>query len=717
MTIVILVFGFEKLIMINLLQSLQTPTLKKYFLVLFLILTMLLISGCDYPLMFKDDAGIRITLLRRPVRIVSLVPSVTEIISALGAGPALVGVTHHSRPAAASGCDIVGGFLSPSLKRIKHLHPEMVFISTQQKTLRSQLEGMGCKVVEIKTSSLEDSYSNVELIGRIVGQHRKALELNAKTQRSLQLISRKIDKIPPSERRRVMRMLGHNNLLIPGEDSFQNDIIKAAGGIVLGHNKKGPAIILDVPQFIAFNPQFIYACGDRREVREFFGQPKFSAVSAIQNSNIHFFPCALTCRAATHVGEFVEWLAASIYPDYFSRADNMILPEEVNSHNEFSLALDYVKRADVVAMTVADFRHRTLVVDLVEPMQVLSTLEGFRKDITCVGNHYLPPPTWNLVHRIGVKDFDARIEKLINRSPEATALLFTGADMRNLVQKTVVFKEMKVVALVTAGVCSNAVRMSADKGNYYEFYRSEKSAKPGTINIILLTNTRLTPRAMSRALISACEGKSAALQDLDIRSSARPAFRQATGTGTDNIIVVEGRGRKVSNAGGHSKMGELIARAVYDGVIEAIGRQNSIYAGRSIFHRLRERRIEIYDFVKNCQSDFTGDMHSKKWDIADLSGVVEELLLESRYAAFVEGSLALSDAYLRGQVKTLQSFREYCLEIADEVSGRSLLQDQAAPMTIYNGPEIPAPLRLALEALVRGAGAKIETADSQPTNG
>ncbi|MCD6269525.1 MAG: adenosylcobinamide amidohydrolase, partial [Deltaproteobacteria bacterium] len=158
-------------------------------------------------------------------------------------------------------------------------------------------------------------------------------------------------------------------------------------------------------------------------------------------------------------------------------------------------------------------------------------------------------------------------------------------------------------------------------------------------------------------------------------------------------------------------------RAVYDGVIEAIGRQNSIYAGRSIFHRLRERRIEIYDFVKNCQSDFTGDMHSKKWDIADLSGVVEELLLESRYAAFVEGSLALSDAYLRGQVKTLQSFREYCLEIADEVSGRSLLHNQAAPMAIYNGPEIPAPLRLALEALVRGAGAKIETADSQPTNG
>jgi adenosylcobinamide amidohydrolase len=508
-------------------------------------------------------------------------------------------------------------------------------------------------------------------------------------------------------------MMGHNPIVIPGDGSFQNEIITAAGGIVPRSDEKGAAVIVDVPQFLAFNPQFIYACGNRSEVRDFFGQPEFSAVSAVQNRSIHFFPCALTCRAATHVGEFVEWLAASIYPDYFSRADNMILPEEVNHHNEFPLDLGYVAKADIVEMTVADFRHRTLVVDLAEPMQVLSTLEGFRQGITCVGNHYLPPPTWNLVHRIGVGDFDARIEKLINRRPEATALLFTGADMRNLVQKTASFKAMKVVALVTAGVCSNALRMSADKGNYYELSTPEKSEKPGTINIILLTNTRLTPRAMSRALISACEGKSAALQDLDIRSSVQPAFRQATGTGTDNIIVVEGRGQKVCNTGGHSKMGELIARAVYDGVIAAIGRQNRIYPGRSIFHRLRERRIEIYDFVKNCQVGFTGDDLNKNRQVADLSGAVEKLLLESRYASFLAESLSLSDAYLRGQIDDLQGFSKRCNEVAEEVAAGHSLVEQTS---IYKGFEIPTPLRWALEALVRGAAAKITTVDSQPSN-
>ncbi len=684
--------------------------MKKYLYILVLILT-LLISACNYPLSFNDDAGRRITLLKKPVRIVSLVPSVTEIIDALGAGQLLVGVTYYSRkPAQFERCRIVGGFLKPSLRMIKQLHPDLVFISSLQKSLRPQLEPMGCKLVMVKTGSLADAYADIKLIGRIVGQPDRALDLVSKTREKLQFISRKIEKIPLSRRRRVLQMIGIDKIIIPGSDSFQNEMISAAGGILPECRGQGDAVVIDAAQLRAFNPQFIYACGNRQKLWEFFGQPEFSALAAVRSRSIYFFPCALTCRAATHVGEFVEWLSASIYPDFFSSYNNMILPEEVNHRQKLPLALDWVKKAEILELTLADFRHRTLIVDLAEPMRILSTLEGFRQGITCVGNHYLPPPTWNLVHRIGVKNFDARIEKLIDRRPETTSLLFTGADMRNLVKKTASFKKMKVVALVTAGVCSNALRMSADPGNFYELSQPVTPEKPGTINIILLTNTRLTSRAMSRALISACEGKTAALQDLDIRSSVKPAFRQATGTGTDNIIVVEGRGQRVANAGGHSKMGELIAKAVYDGVIEAIRRQNNIYKGRSIFHRLRERRIDIYDFINNCQTGFSR-VDFKGWqELVDLTGRVEQLLLENRYASFLESSLALSDAYLRGQVKDLDEFRQHCAAVAEAISGHPLKEQT----TLYKGPEIPLPLRLALEALVRGAKAQIKPAASSP---
>ena len=685
--------------------KLQFPNMKKFILVIIFAFSLLLLGSCNYPLSFHDDAGERITLLKRPLRIVSLVPSVTEIITALDADSSLVGITYHTtRPARLARCTVVGGFLEPSLVKIEKLHPDLVFISSLQRNLRQTLESRGCNVVEIETSSLADAYADIKLIGKIVGRHEQALQLVEKNRQQLEFIARKVAQIPLAERRRVLRMMGRDSLLVPGDDSFQNDIIKAAGGIVPDWGQSGDFVFVDTAQVQTYNPQFIYACGNRQEVLDFFKQPQFSEISAICEHKIIFFPCALTCRAATHIGDFVEWLAASIYPDYFSQPENMVLPAEVNGRTELSIELEYVNKAEVVELTIADFRHRTLVVDLAEPMQVLSTLEGLRSEITCVGNHYLPPPTWNLVHRIGVEKFDRQVADLIGRQPETTALLFTGADMCNLVQKRASFKKMEVVALVTAGVCSNALRMSVDKGGYYELQQSEAAEKPGTINIIILTNTHLTPRAMSRALISACEGKTAALQDLDIRSSVKPAFSQATGTGTDNIIVVAGRGPTVKNCGGHSKMGELIARVVYDGVVEAIRRQNSIYAGRSIFQRLRERGVTIYDFVRGCRASFTEDEQNDRMLIADLTCNVEQLLLKSHYSSFVESSLALSDAFNRGQVDNLSSFREECTGIVYKISGKT----QPCMLDIYKDQKLPAPLALALESLVCGAKAKLK---------
>ena len=140
------------------------------------------------------------------------------------------------------------------------------------------------------------------------------------------------------------------------------------------------------------------------------------------------------------------------------------------------------------------------------------------------------------------------------------------------------------------------MRMSVDEGLFYE---------PGTINIILLTNMKLTPRAMARAIITATEAKTAAMQDLDIRSSVSPAKSQATGTGTDEVLVVEGRGKRIDDAGGHCKLGELIATAVYDGVKEAVYRQNGITARRSVFRRLQERRIDVHKILGECA--FPGD--------------------------------------------------------------------------------------------------------------
>lgn len=88
-----------------------------------------------------------------------------------------------------------------------------------------------------------------------------------------------------------------------------------------------------------------------------------------------------------------------------------------------------------------------------------------------------------------------------------------------------------------------------------------------------------TDGAMARALITITEAKTAAFEDLRIPSSYTKTV-QATGTGTDSIIVATGTAwPKVTYTGGHNRIGELIGKAVYEAVIEALGKQNGFKKG------------------------------------------------------------------------------------------------------------------------------------------
>jgi adenosylcobinamide amidohydrolase len=86
-----------------------------------------------------------------------------------------------------------------------------------------------------------------------------------------------------------------------------------------------------------------------------------------------------------------------------------------------------------------------------------------------------------------------------------------------------------------------------------------------------MTNVVLAGGAMARAIMTATEAKTAALQDRDVRSTVSPQL-QATGTGTDSMIVVSGVDADtiIRHTGGHTKMGELIAVSTKIAVGEAL---------------------------------------------------------------------------------------------------------------------------------------------------
>ncbi len=163
---------------------------------------------------------------------------------------------------------------------------------------------------------------------------------------------------------------------------------------------------------------------------------------------------------------------------------------------------------------------------------------------------------------------------------EDIAMMATAADMDNLAIVTKTFKPFVVTVLVTAGAKGNALRTGVDEGTYVEpdplvdQPSPAKEPKPGTINIMVLTNARITDGGMARAIITATEAKTAALEDLHVQSTYTKGV-QATGTGTDSIIIVSGTsGPRVTYPGGHSRIGELLGKAVYEAVLEALEKQN-----------------------------------------------------------------------------------------------------------------------------------------------
>jgi len=152
------------------------------------------------------------------------------------------------------------------------------------------------------------------------------------------------------------------------------------------------------------------------------------------------------------------------------------------------------------------------------------------------------------------------------------AFLSTGVDIDDFALKLEECEELKVYAFVTAGVESNAMRVGVDKAGSIEI--DGRFEQIGTINTVLLTNASLSESAMVRSIITVTEAKVIALQDLDIKSSYTPKL-QATGTGTDSVVIVPGNGPPISYTGGHCKIGELMARAVTSATKEAILKHNN----------------------------------------------------------------------------------------------------------------------------------------------
>ena len=247
---------------------------------------------------------------------------------------------------------------------------------------------------------------------------------------------------------------------------------------------------------------------------------------------------------------------------------------------EIRLKLENVK-AEVLYHKYLNVDVNTLLVSFKEKRRVISTLSGYA-EVRFVANTYQP----DVLSQIIMKDyavFEEEFPRVLGIPHHDLSFLSTGANMDNLAVCQKSYQDRLVCCLATGGV-GNALRSGVDKAHWIE-QDGVYSKTLGTINIILVTNVTLTDGALAKTIITATEAKTAALQDMDARSSVSPE-NLATGTGTDNMIVVSGTDpdKKVRTTGGHAKMGELIGATTKIAVDETIKKHEAMLARESKNH-------------------------------------------------------------------------------------------------------------------------------------
>lgn len=224
--------------------------------------------------------------------------------------------------------------------------------------------------------------------------------------------------------------------------------------------------------------------------------------------------------------------------------------------------------------------EKSLVICFKGKRKVLSTASyngGYRENLVAVFNNDCKPDDgsdFNL-KATTQKEHMMILAKELGLDPSVTTGLMTAADMENVSIQSESFNNTTVTAVVTGGIEVNGGRVG-DPASWVEESGQYIPVTAGTINIMLSIDADLTKGAIVRSLVTCTEAKTAAIQEL--LAPSKYSMGIATGSGTDGSIIITNAESdvKLTNAGKHSKLGELIGRVVKTAVKEALKKQTGL---------------------------------------------------------------------------------------------------------------------------------------------
>ncbi|WP_405282778.1 helical backbone metal receptor [Gaopeijia maritima] len=187
-------------------------------------------SAAESTLQVADAEGRTVALPAPARRVVSLVPSITSTVVALGAGDRLVGRTDFDTEAAVLELPTVGGGLGPDLESLAALDPDLVirFAGESDHATPDRLDDLGIPHLAVRPDRVADVFTIVEWVGRLLALDDEAAELNARLQGELDAVRAEVSGRAPVQ---AAWLMGGSPPWTAGEGTYIDELITLAGGV------------------------------------------------------------------------------------------------------------------------------------------------------------------------------------------------------------------------------------------------------------------------------------------------------------------------------------------------------------------------------------------------------------------------------------------------------------------------------------------------------
>jgi len=267
-----------------------------------------------------DEAG-RTVRIPQPVRrIVSLAPSLTETIYALGLQDRLVGDTDYcDYPADAQKKHKVGGGINPSIEEIAALHPDLVLMTKSYNRLDTvhSLESLGIPSYATDPHTVDQILASTEKVANLLGAAEAGAALTKELERRLSDLQLRIAPLPP---KRVLFVVWTEPLMSIGKDTFLADALRHAGAVsIVDSTQSWPQVNLE--EVVKLQPDFLvfaesHAQSGMRELETLAELPGWRILDAVRNHRLAVISDAVN-RPAPRIVSAIEDLARQLHPEGF----------------------------------------------------------------------------------------------------------------------------------------------------------------------------------------------------------------------------------------------------------------------------------------------------------------------------------------------------------------------------------------------------------------